>query len=116
MSVQPVTSTTVVQDSTQHPANVHVISYRKDLLTRIKAAKLQVSLAQLDRQTAQANLDAAQVVLQSLTDALHKFDAEEGPLEVTSDSSDEEDPKGKGKSTSRRLAINEVIDSVWAAF
>ena len=68
----------------------------------MKAAKLQVSLAQLDRQTAQANLDAAQVVLQSLTDALHKFDAEEGPLEVTSDSSDEEDPKGKGKSTSRR--------------
>ena len=100
--MQPVTSTTAVQDSTQDPANVHVRSYRQDLLTRVKAAKLQVLLAQLDMQTAQASLDAAQVVLKSATDALHNLNTEEGPLGAAPDVSDEEDPRGKGKSTSRR--------------
>ena len=100
-SVQPVPITTAGEDLTQDTANVHVRLYRKDLLTRMKAAKLQVSLAQLDRQTAQANLDTAQVVLQSLTDALHDLDTDEGPMQTMSDQI-EGDTTDKGKDVSRR--------------
>ena len=100
-SVQPVAIPTAGKDSIQDTANIHVRLYRNDLVTRIQAAKLQVSLAELDLQTAQATIDAAQTVLKSLTDTLRVIGTDEDTLQTTPGSSDEGDTTGNGKGISR---------------
>lgn len=86
--------------ATRGAANVHINSYHQDLLTRLQAARLQVSLAELDLQSIQSTLDAARMVERSLSDALRKFESEGA---VISDRLDEEDTtEGKGKSKARR--------------
>lgn len=70
-------------------------------MRRLKAAKIKVSLAELDAQNAQASLDAAQSNARSLENALRKLDSEEGTAQAT-DGLLEEGTTGKGKAKALR--------------
>ena len=86
--------------ATPGAANVHIKSYHRDLLTRLEAARLQVSLAELDLQSVQSSLDAARSVETSLLDALRKFESERAT--APGHLNEEDTTEGKGKAKARR--------------